>query len=69
MGQKILEYNNGTGYRRGVSVKDQPKSLASQDRIMVYLLDEDFELVKNIKGGNVVALFVISKSTTIGFQD
>lgn len=67
---QILEWNNGKGYRRGLLVDDkQIKSLTHQGRALVYMLDEDLNLEKNEKGGNVIGIVTLKDSKCIGFQD
>ena len=67
---QILEWNNGKGYQRGLLVADkQIKSLTHQGRALVYMLDEDFNLEKNEKGGNVIGIVTLKESKCIGFQD
>ena len=67
---QILEWNNGKGYRRGLLVADkQIKSLTHQGRALVYILDEDLNLEKNEKGGNVIGLVTLKETKLIGFQN
>lgn len=67
---QILEFNNGQGYRRGLMVAEkQIKSLTHQGRALVYMLDEDLNLQKNDKGGNVIGIFELKHTKVIGFQD
>lgn len=66
----ILEWNNGQGYRRGLFVPEkQIKSLTHQGRCVVLMLDEDLNLEKNEKGGNVIGIVDQKKTKVIGFQD
>lgn len=66
-----MEWNNGKGYQRGLLVPDkQVKQLTKQGRALVYMLDENFDLVKNEKGGNVIGIIPnIKEAKVIGFQD
>lgn len=68
---KILEWNNDKGDKRiGLLVPDrQVKSLTSQGRGLVYMLDEDFNIKKNEKGGLELGVVTMSKAKCIGFQD
>ena len=70
MGQ-ILEWNDGKGYRRGLLAahKEQPASLRKQGRAIVYMLDEDNNLQKNEKGGNILHIVQIDKTKLVGFID
>ena len=66
----ILEWNNDKGYRRGLFVPEkQIKSLTHQGRCVVLMLDEDLNLEKNEKGGNVIGIVDQKKTKVIGFQD
>ncbi len=66
----IIEWNNGKGYRRGLIVQEkQIKSLLHQGRNLVYLMDEDLNLEKNEKGGNIICLVDKRNMKVIGFQD
>lgn len=40
-----------------------------QGRALVYMLDEDLNLEKNEKGGNVIGIVTLKDSKCIGFQD
>jgi hypothetical protein len=66
----ILEWNNDKGYRRGLFVQDkQIKSLTHQGRLVVFMLDENSNLQKNEKGGNIIGIVDKNKTKVIGFQD
>lgn len=60
----------GKPFRRGLFVPGKsPKSLLNQGRALVYMLDENLNIMVDADGKQVLAVVSLKNAKIIGFQD